>query len=135
MQALAQHMLIGAILSYSGPLLWAQDTGPRVPGTAASQAGSLPRNQPLPKEDTHRGSNQTPGWLEFCSECGAEMSMPGTNSTEPNQKPQKKYFQVVVQSEFGKKMLSLMETCSTWGRQCPRGSAEPYHSSISPSLC
>lgn len=29
--------------------------GPRLPGTAASQAGSLPRNQPLPKEDIHRG--------------------------------------------------------------------------------
>lgn len=63
------------------------------------------------------------------------MSMPGTNSTEPNQKPQKKYFQVVVQNGLVKKPLSLTETCSTWGLQCPQGSAEPYYSYISPSLC
>lgn len=136
MQALAQRTLIWATLSYSGPLLWAQDTGPRLPGTAASQAGSLPRNQPLPEGDTHRGPNQTPEGLEFGSECGDKMSMPGTNAIEPNQKPTtKKYFQVMVQNEFVKKTLSLMETCSTWGLQCPRGAVEPYYSYISPFVC
>jgi len=128
-------MLVCATLLLRPLALGTGQVGPHLPSTAASRGGHLPGNQPLAKADSHRGSNQTPGWLEFDSECGAKMSMPGINSTEPNQKPQKKYFQVVVQNEFVKNTLSLVEICSAWGLQCPRGSAEPYHSHISPSLC
>lgn len=56
MQALAQHRLICATLTQGPCSGHRTQVGPRFTGTEASQAGSLPRDQPLPKEDGLTGA-------------------------------------------------------------------------------